>query len=271
MSQETAGIFDTDLEEGKPLTKLYQNRVRNSQDLFIIVDDHHNRRGTGKTVLSLGLAAAMDRTEEGITKEKVALDPQELLRAYTEQPPGSALVLDEAEASTSKFRAGSKTNKAIRELISMGRIEEKYVIMNLPSTGEMDRDLKTLASVWLMVESRGQAIVHFLGYNPYKEHPLTPKKQILNWTDITDPELREVYNYLTEEKEKHLRGESSESTFVDRDEHQEKMEKIKKETEGQVRNQVLREVYENVDVTQRELAESVGLSRSRLADIVSDN
>lgn len=259
------------LGEGKPLTKLYESRVQDSQDLFTIVDDHHNRRGTGKTVLSLGLAQAMDRTEEGITKDKVALDPEELIKAYTEQPRGSALVLDEAEASTSKFRAGSKTNKAIRELVSMGRIQEKYVIMNLPSTGEMDRDLKTLASVWLMVESRGQAVVHFLGYNPYKEHPLTPKKQLLNWTDITDPELREVYDYLTGEKEKHLRGESSESTFVDRDEHQDQIEKIKKQTESQVRNQVLREVYSDVDVTQKDLANSVGLSRSRLADIVSDN
>ena len=271
MTQETVGVFDTDLEEAKPLTKLYQKRVRNSQDLFCIVDDHHNRRGTGKTVLSLGLAAAMDRTEEGITKEKVALDPQELLTAYTEQPKGSALVLDEAEASTSKFRAGSKTNKAIRELVSMGRIEEKYVIMNLPSTGEMDRDLKTLASTWLMVEKKGQAIVHFLGYNPYKGHPLTPKKQIINWTDITDPNLREVYDYLTEEKQKHLRGESSESTFVDGDEHQEQLQKVREETETQVRNDLLTELYRGLDVTQKELAESVGLSRSRLADIVSDN
>lgn len=270
MTQKVPGVFDTELQEGKPLTKLYEKRVRNSQDLFCIVDDHHNRRGTGKTVLSLGLAQAMDRTEEGITKAKVALDPQELLRAYTEQPKGSALVLDEAEASTSKFRAGSKTNKAIRELVSMGRIEEKYVIMNLPSTGEMDRDLKTLASTWLMVEKKGQAIVHFLGYNPYREHPLTPKKQIINWTDITDPNLREVYDYLTEEKQKHLRGESSESTFVDGDEHQEQLQKVREKTETQVRNELLTELYDDLDVTQRELAESVGLSRSRLADIVSE-
>lgn len=259
------------LTEGKPLTKLYNKRAENNQDLFVIVDDHHNRRGTGKTVLSLGLAQAMDQTEEGVTKEKVALDPQELIRAYTEQPRGSALVLDEAEASTSKFRAGSKTNKALRELVSMGRVEEKYVIMNLPSTGEMDRDLKTLASVWIMVEERGQAVTHFLGYNPYKEHPLTPKKQVLNWTDITDPELQEVYNYLTEEKEKHLRGESSESTFVDQDEHQQQIQKVREETENQVRNELLSEVYHDLDVTQRELANSVGLSRSRLADIVSNS
>jgi hypothetical protein len=258
------------LKEGKPLTNLYQKRVQEDSDLFCIVDDHHNRRGTGKTVLSLGLASAMDRTEEGLTKEKVALDPEELIEAYTEQPRGSALVLDEAEASTSKFRAGSKTNKAIRELVSMGRIEEKYVIMNLPSTGEMDRDLKTLASAWLMVEERGQAIVHFLGYNPYKEHPLTPKKQILNWTDITDPDLREVYDYLTEEKEKHLRGESSESTFVDQAEHQEKIKQIKEQTRTQTRNEILTELYHDLDVTQRKLANSVGLSRSRLADIVSE-
>ena len=64
----------------------------------------------------------MDRTSDGITTEKVAINPDELAEAYTECPRGSALVLDEAEAGLSKYRAGSSVNMAMRELISMGRI-----------------------------------------------------------------------------------------------------------------------------------------------------
>jgi len=134
----------TALGRGHPLSETYHSRVAQNQDFSVIVSDHHNRRGTGKTVLSLKLAAAMDRTEEGLTSEKVSLSPEELAAAYIDQPRGSALVLDEAEAGLSKYRAGSSANMAMRQLVSMGRIEEKYLVMNLPAAGELDRDLQAL-------------------------------------------------------------------------------------------------------------------------------
>ncbi|SMP35772.1 hypothetical protein SAMN06265347_1331, partial [Halobellus salinus] len=108
------------LPDGYPFTRLYRKRVANNQDLAVLVSDHQNRRGTGKTVLSLKLAALMDRTEEGLTPEKVAIDPSELTESYVELPKGSALVLDEAEAGLNKYEAGSAVNKAMRELVSMG-------------------------------------------------------------------------------------------------------------------------------------------------------
>jgi DNA-binding transcriptional regulator YiaG len=258
------------LTEGKPLTDLYERRVQNGQDLFVILDDRHNRRGTGKTVLSLGLANALDRTDEGLTQDKVTLSVDDLIQSYTEQPRGSALVLDEAEVSVSKYRAGSHTNMAVRELVSMGRIEEKYVVMNLPSSGEMDRDLKALADVWVMVEEKGLATVHFLGWNPYREHPLTPKKQTLRWTDLTDENLTELYQYLTEKKEAHLRGENEESQLIQPDEHQQQVKEVEEKAEKQTRNELIHELYETTDLTQQEIADSVGLSRSRVADILRD-
>jgi len=36
------------LQEDYSLTELYKKRVRNNQDLFIIVSDWHNRRGSIK-------------------------------------------------------------------------------------------------------------------------------------------------------------------------------------------------------------------------------
>ena len=264
-SDEIPG-YKFELSEGLPLTKFYQNRVAKNQDIFCIVDDRHHRRGTGKTTLSLGLAKAFDRTEEGLTKEKVSLDPDELRNAYTEQPKGSALILDEAEASVSKYRAGSSTNKAIREVISQARVREKYVVMNLPNTGEMDRDLKTLASLWVMVEERGRATVHFLGYEPYSEHPLTPKKQVLRWTDINDPDLTEVYEYLHEQKNQRLEGESIGEVVTE-----EELQQIKERAQTEKRNELLEKIYrsDTLDVTHRDLAEVVGLSRSRVADILN--
>jgi len=251
--------------------KLYKKRVANNQDLAILVSDHQNRRGTGKTVLSLKLASRLDRTEEGITKEKVSIGVDSLLDSYTELPKGSALVLDEAESGLNKYEAGTQVNKAMRELVSMGRIEEKYLILNLPSSGALDRDLKALCDWWWLVQYKGLAKGHHLQWNPYSEQPRTPKKRDLEWTDIEEgTQLRDVYNYLTKLKRKHLRGESEESSQrLTPAEVQNRIDTIKSETKTETRNRLLEEIYSNSDLTQQELASSVGLSRSRLADIVN--
>jgi len=251
--------------------KLYKKRVANNQDLAILVSDHQNRRGTGKTVLSLKLASRLDRTEEGITKEKVSIGVDSLLDSYTELPKGSALVLDEAESGLNKYEAGTQVNKAMRELVSMGRIEEKYLILNLPSSGALDRDLKALCDWWWLVQYKGLAKGHHLQWNPYSEQPRTPKKRDLEWSDIEEgTQLRDVYNYLTKLKRKHLRGESEESSQrLKPSEVQDKIQRIQSETKTETRNQLLTEIYSNSELTQQELSNAVGLSRSRLADIVN--
>jgi hypothetical protein len=136
------------LPRGYPFTEAYHSRVRENQDYVVIVSDSSNRRGTGKTIFSLKLAHMMDRTESGITNEKVAINPEEIQNQYVEAPKGSALVLDEAEAGLSKYRAGSSLNMMMRQLVSMGRVREKYLILNLPAASELDRDLKALCDFW---------------------------------------------------------------------------------------------------------------------------
>jgi len=261
------------LPEGYPFTKLYRKRVANSQDLAVIISDHQNRRGTGKTVLSLKLASLMDRTDEGLTKEKVAISPSELTDAYLNTPKGSALVLDEAEAGLSKYEAASSVNRAMRELVSMGRVLEHYIVFNMPSTGELDRDLKALCDFWFMVQNKGRALGHHLRWNPYSEEPRTPKTEPWEWSDIPqDSDLRDVYDYLTDEKLAHLRGDRDESSQrIPAGEVQDKIEQAVDEAETDTRNELLRDFYDTLDVTQGDLAESVGLSRSRVADILSES
>jgi DNA-binding XRE family transcriptional regulator len=266
MSIEVDGLPD-----GYPFTRLYRKRVAESQDLAIIISDHQNRRGTGKTIFSLKLAALMDRTEEGITTEKVAVGPDQLLEAYMELPKGSALVLDEAEAGLSKYEAASAVNRAMRELVSMGRIQEKYLVLNLPASSELDRDLKALCDFWFMVQNKGRALGHHLRWNPYSEEPRTPKTETWEWSDIPqDTELREVYQYLTEEKLAHLRGErDSSSQRVTASEAKNMVQKAREEAKTETRNELLNTIYDSTDLTQKELANSVGLSRSRIADLLN--
>ena len=259
------------LPEGYPFTRLYRKRIANSQDLAIIVSDHQNRRGTGKTVFSLKLASLMDRTDEGITTENVAISPEELTEAYMKLPKGSALVLDEAEAGLSKYEAASAVNRAMRELVSMGRIREKYLILNLPASSELDRDLKALCDFWFMVQSKGRALGHFLRWNPYSEEPRTPKTETWEWSDIPENDkLRSVYDYLTDEKLAHLKGEKDESSQrIPASEVQDMIKEAKDKASTETRNKLLQSFYDDHDLTQADLAESVGLSRSRVADILS--
>lgn len=263
-----------ELPSGYDFTELYEKRVRNSADLSVILSDRSNRRGTGKTVFSLLLADAMDRTEEGLTKEKVAISVDEVLDAYMNCPKGSGIVLDEAEQSLSKYRAGSSANMAMRELISMGRVREKYIVFSLPSSSSLDRDLKALCSWWFLVQEKGSAWSHALNYNPYAEEPRTPRKDDRwFWDDIPeDHRLRDVYDYLHEEKLKHLNGETDESSQrLTSAEVQDRIDKIKSETQTDTRNQLLTQIYSNSGLTQQQLANAVNLSRSRIADIINQD
>lgn len=265
--------FPDELPSGYPFTRLYQKRVANNQDLAVLVSDHQNRRGTGKTIFSLKLAHLMDRTDEGLNTEKVAIDPKQLTEKYVELPKGSALVLDEAEAGLSKYEAASAVNRAMRELVSMGRIREKYLVMNLPASSELDRDLKALCDFWFMVTRKGRGVGHFLRWNPYSEQPRTPKTETWEWTDIPeDHELREIYDYLTSEKLAHLRGEKDGSKqSIPASKVGEMIEKAEDQASIETRNQLLRNFYDQLDVTQQELADGTQLSRSRVADILTES
>lgn len=224
-----------------PLENLYRRRVDGNQDLFVVVSDYHNRRGTGKSVLSVLLGERFDRTDEGLTIGKCTLDAHRLASMYTEHPRGSAIVLDEAEAGANKYEAGTTVNKELRKKVSMGRVEEKYVIMNLPNAGEIDRDLLQLADVWILVTRRGRAIVHLLANNPYEGRLLTPKSEYITWDDIPEgSRLRGVYDELTEEKETHLRGEEGTQEVFTKRELEERVEQARKQAAREKRDEIIK-------------------------------
>lgn len=256
---------------GTPLHDLYARRVRHESDLVIVVSDYHNRRGTGKTVLSLKLADGMDRTDDGLTQAKVSLSPQEVREAYATQPLGSGLVLDEAEAAIGNRSSQTNVNKAMREIMSMGRVEQKYLVLNAPASSHIDKSVQELADVWIVVQRRGEAIVHFLEYNPYGNKPLSKKKQHFKWTDIgTDSHLHDVYQYLTREKRKKIKG-NDDSGYIERSEHQEQLKKAVKQAKKKTRDEILRTIYNESDIeaSQKQLGGVVGLTQQTIGTIVN--
>lgn len=262
--------------EGHPVHDLFERRIKNKQDLVIILDDYHARRGTGKTVASLQLAEGMDQNG-GLTWANVSMGPEEIRNAYSSLPRRTGIVLDEGEVGASNRDAMSKSNKALREIMSMGRVEEKYVIINTPSIGFLDVHIRLLADVWITMVRKGLGLVHFLKRQPYAGGAsgklLTEKNGLIEFKDIQrGTRLREVYNQLTEEKRKHISGEEG-GTFIPMSEHNEKLQKAREEARRTLRNEIIVDFYnhpehQDMGVSQRTVGESVGLTQQQVGNII---
>lgn len=253
------------------LNSIYGDAVREQRDIAIVIDDYHARRGTGKTVSSLKLADAMDQTGDGVGREKTAIQAEELRQAYTREPKRSALVLDEAEVAVGNKDHMTNVNKAMREIVSMGRVEQKYLIFNAPTKRFVDKDLLRLCDVWITMVRRGLGLVHHLRWEPYSESLLTPRKQWIEFDDIpTGTPLRETYNYLTREKKSAMDGDAT-NQFITKSEHQEKLERAKKEIKREKRDDMLRKLWEDprVQTGQKPLAHAAGISQGQVSNIVN--
>jgi hypothetical protein len=257
---------------GTYLHDLYAKRVRQERDLIMIVDDFNAGRGTGKTVGSLQLGNGMDRAG-GLTKDKSSISPMALREAYVDEPKGSGLVLDEAEVGVSNRQAMTKVNQALREIMSMGRVEQKYVVVNAPSRDFIDKDIQKLADVWISMTNKGRGLVHELRNQPYQGTLLTEKKQWITFEDIpSDHDLRDVYRHLTQLKRKRMDGGDGKG-FVPAEEHQRKVKRARQKAAKRTRDDLLHQFYthpEIADVPQRVLADCAGLEQATVSDILAE-
>lgn len=258
--------------EETPLYDLFDEIVREERDLIIILDDYFARRGTGKTIASLQLAHGMDQTETGVEWANVSMDVQAIRNAYTELPKRSGLVFDEGEVGASNRETQTNTNKALREIMSMGRVEQKYVIINSPAKEFIDKDLQKLADVWITMTRRGRGLVHFYERQPYSGKLLTPKKQWIEFADVPgDHPVRSVYHKLTRQKRQRMDGEGS-TSWITQSEHESALRKAEKQARKSTRDAVIKSIYHHpsIDVGQSELGDAVGLTQQAISSIVND-
>lgn len=259
------------LPEDCPLGKLHRKRAAQNRDLTVLIADWNLERGSGKTTLAMRLAEACDRTDEGFTEDKATLSAQELTQAYTREPPGSSLLLDEGQADASNRRAMSGVNEALRKIVGMGRVEQKYLFLTAPGVHQVDKDIRNMCDVWVFVRQLGEAQMFRVRYNPFGGHELTDDWGTLTWPGNLPGDLSDVYDQLTAEKRRRLRGDGEDGDgYVDADEAAQRAAQKADEARQQTRNQLLANIYDNSDgMTQKDLADAVGLSRSRVADIIS--
>lgn len=175
------------------------------------------------------------------------------------------------EVGASNRQAMTKVNQALREIMSMGRVEEKYVIVNTPLKQFIDKDLRKLANVWISMDRKGKATVHLFKWQRYSETLLTPKVQSFKFEDIpTGTELRNVYNQLTREKRAKMRGEDG-GGFLPREEHQEVIDRVRSDAKKAERNRMIRALahHDEIDLSQYKIADVADVSQPTVSDIVS--
>jgi hypothetical protein len=123
-----------------------------------------------------------------------------LTDAYTSRPPGSALLFDEAEAGVSNRRAMSGVNEAMRRIVGMGRVEQKYLFLTAPGVHQVDKDIRAMCDVWVFVRSLGTAQMFRVRYNPFGDHEITDDWGTLTWSADLPGSLEDTYEELTAEK-----------------------------------------------------------------------
>lgn len=183
------------------LQQLYEQRRRDGRTLLAVIVARDAATGTGKTTLAVQLAKSWD--QNGWTADRATLDPAEYSDQYTAEdtPKQSVLLLDEAEQAADNRRSMSGTNIELSHLWATMRYREIYSLVTLPSASMLDKRLKELADLKIVVHERGTAVVYTSKIDDHSGEYRPKRLCRLKWGPLDDdPE----YQRLTQMKADHM-------------------------------------------------------------------
>jgi len=235
---------------------MYRSRRADQRDLKIIITSRDSQTGTGKTTLALWLALHFDSW--GFDASKVTLHPQEFVQLYTDNRPGSVIIMDEAEQLDSR-RSMSQKNVDFWNLWQTMRYRQITSILTLPTRSALDKRGLELADVWIQVTNRGFARVHKVGVGDYDGRTNPMLLETLSFPDISYLPVKDD----VDDKKVQLVEEGEE--FIEAEAESVDPEKIRQKE----RNEIIKSVTELENVTHKDIAEKVGLSRRQVTRILS--
>jgi hypothetical protein len=248
------------------LHQLYEERRRNGRTLLVVIVARDAHTGTGKTTLAAQLAKSWDTN--GWTADRATLDPGTYASKYTDDstPKQSVLLLDEAEQAADNRRSMSDQNVKLSHLWATMRYREIYSIVTLPSASMLDKRLKELADVKIVVHNRGTAVAYKTKIDDH-DGSYRPKRLCrLTWEPLDDdPE----YQRLTEKKADRM--ENYADTFAYDDDADDDGK-----TPDDVRKDYRRQVIERMSAggyTQEQIADALPdiTNRSTISKILNAN
>ena len=256
-SRNTLTPRPDEIDPQMPLFKWRNKRHAEGRDFKLLITARDSATGTGKTSLAVWLAHAWDWN--GYNPDNATVFVNEYLARYMEAPQGSVLIMDEAEQLDSR-RSMSNKNVNFANKWQQLRYRQVDSILTLPTTSALDKRLEELADAWINVHHRGFGVVHRIKVDDYDKSLYRQQSHAITWPDMDDHPMKV---YLDRRKDEMAKG-----AVYDDDDAEEVVdpEKIRKET----RDELLRGIYNETDVTQEQLAGPAKISRRRVSQIINE-
>lgn len=249
-----------------------KQKLRNDNDIKIIIIGRNSQTGIGKTTLAIQLCRFID--EHGWSaEEKSFVNTQRYIEAHLDKKQGSCLLFDEIEGAADNRRAMSNENVDLSQAWAKMRARNIATVTTLPTTSMLDKRLLEMADYQVIVKRRGVAQPYQIRVNDFQPSKLPQRKPLagdehIQFDDLAsdDPDKK----YLDERKDELQR--SDESQWMRKKEHQKELEKQEKELRKELRNEYIKTVYENTDLSTVDLAEAdwVDVSQSQVSRILNE-
>ena len=246
----------------------FLNRLVTGRDMHVIITAA-SETGVGKTTLAASLAILMD--QHGWTADKAAVaQPKQYSALYDEVPPGSALLLDEAEKAVDARRGMSKESVNLSQDFATKRYQQVFGLLTAPSKSWVDKRLGgDAADYWIqalqtdMGRVKGEAKVYRLKTNEHYMEDYTTRTEYIHWPMLDwHPEFVKL-----DERKQQLLESDEESEYIHKDEVQEIKNSVRREAEREFKQEVIENMYER-DYSQTEIGKCVGFSQQRVSQIL---
>lgn len=248
------------------------NRLVSGRDVNIIVTAA-SETGVGKTTLAVALALMLDQHGWTANKASVA-DPADYDRRYDRCPPGSCLILDEAEKAMDSRRSMKKESVSLSQTFATKRYRQVFSIMTAPSKSWIDKRLGSdAADYWIQALStdlgriKGEAKCYRLMTNEHYEVNYSKRTEFLHWPKLDDnPEFQK----LDQRKRDLLESDEEQNKFVDADDVDEMKQQAAESAVQRQRRKIMKSLNERDEMTQRAIADVFEMSKGRTNEIINE-
>jgi hypothetical protein len=246
------------------------NRLVTGRDMNIIITAA-SETGVGKTTLAVALAMMID--QHGWTADKASVaDPADYDYRYDQVPPGSCLILDEAEKAMDARRGMSSESVSLSQTFATKRYRQVFSILTAPSKSWIDNRLGSdAADYWIQAlqtdlgRIKGEAKVYRLKTNEHYEVDYSKRTEYMHWPNLDGYKEFE----RLDERKRQLLESDTEQSYVDADDVDDlKQQAVESATEQQ-RRKVIERLNDVDGITQAQIADVWDVSQSRVSQIVN--
>lgn len=257
----------------------FVHRLTAGRDMHVIITAA-SETGVGKTTLAVVLALLWD--VRGWTAEKAAVaDAPKYEALYDDEdqvPPGSCLILDEAEKAADARRGTSKANVEISQAFAAKRYRQVFGLLTAPSKGWVDKRLGAdAADYWIQCQEtpegrpKGEAMVYRLRSNEHYGTDYSSREELISWPVL---DTHREFKRLDRRKKEKLEG-NVRSSYVHRDEFEDMKDNFWNKATQKTRYELVNAMVD-FGMTQTDVAEVLhlandvdGLTRQRVGQLVN--